>query len=259
MKRLEGKVAAVTGSSSGFGRAIAIGYAKEGAKIVCADIRKEPLEKEPCEPGVATDDHIRKLGGEAVYVPCDVRSVTQLKQMVGQAVESFGSLDIMVNNAGAFTAFGPLHELNEEDWDVTVDITAKGMFLGCQQAVRQFLKQGGGVIVNICSIGGVVGLLYETAYCAAKGATFNLTKAVAIDYADKNIRCNGICPNYSATPMSADAFRTPKFRDRVEAMTPMGRWMEISEIVGPAVFLASDESSFVTGHNLVVDGGYTIR
>ncbi|MDR3332667.1 MAG: SDR family oxidoreductase [Synergistaceae bacterium] len=258
MKRLDGKTALITGSSSGFGRAIAIGYAKEGARIVCADLKKSASKDEAFEPDTDTDDYIRKTSGEAIFAETDVRDVDQVKNAVDQAVKTFGTLDIMVNNAGVFTKIGATHELDQHDWDFTMDVTAKGMYNGCQQAIIQFLKQGGGVIVNICSIGGVVGLKGETAYCAAKEAVYNMTRAIALDYAKQNIRVNGICPNYSATPMSIFGYKTPEIKSAIEAATPMGRWMEIREIVGPAVFLASNESSYITGHNLVVDGGYTI-
>lgn len=261
MKRLQGKVAIVTGSSSGIGRAIALGYAREGAKIVCSDINQSAREQGYEDNlSISTEQAIQDMGGEAIYVKCDVSDVEQVKHMVQAAVDKFGRLDIMVNNAGVFTRMGPIHEKTDYDWDYTMSVNAKGVWNGCQQAIVQFLKQGnGGKIVNIVSIGGLVGLALEPAYCASKGAAANLTRQLAVDYGTYKINVNGICPNFLPTAMCRPYYDDQNVRQVVENVTPMGRWGEPVEIVGPAIFLASSEADYITGHMLTVDGGYTCK
>ena len=259
MGKLENKVAVVTGASGGLGRAIAIGYATEGSKVVCASRKKEPPEAEPFFPGVSTVDYIRNNGGIAEFFSCDVTKMENVEALIQYAVQTFGRLDVIVNNAGVFTKLAPIHELDDYDWDQTMLVNGKGVFNGCRQAVQQFIKQGGGgVIVNVSSIGGLVGLANETCYCASKGAVANMTRAIAVDYGKHNIRVNALCPGFSPTAMTAKSYANDSRRSFIEGLTPLGRWMDAREIVGPAVFLASDDSSYVTGHMLAVDGGYTI-
>ena len=260
MGRLQDKVAIVTGSSSGLGRAIAIGYAKEGATVVCSDLQKnakqEGFENNKDQD---TDQIIKDMGGESIFVLCDVSKNKEVKDLVGQAVKAFGRLDIMVNNAGLITRALPLDQLADSDWDITMGVNGKGVWNGCQQAIRQFLKQGdGGKIVNIASIGGLVALHHCAAYCASKGAVVSLTRQLAGDYAPNHININGICPSQAATAINRpliDDF--PEDKQATVNATPMGRWVDVEEIVGPAIFLASNEANFITGQLLAVDGGYT--
>ncbi len=260
MGKLEGKAVIITGSSSGVGRTIAIAFAREGARVMCSDIRKAPLEKEAYMPGIATDDIIRNFGGKASFFQCDVTSLAACHDLVTAAVNEFGRLDVIFNNAGVFTKFGRLHELGEYDWDFTVGVNAKGVYNGAHAAITQYLKQGGGgVVINMCSIGGVTALKEETAYCASKFAVAGLTKVMAIDYAKDQIRVNALCPNFMATPMCADFFADKNFVNYLNGLTPMGRSQTTEDLIGPLLFLASDDSAFMTGQLLVIDGGITSR
>lgn len=261
MRRLKDKVAIVTGASSGIGRAIAIGFAREGAKVACADLGKSARpEGYEADLQKDTDEVIRAAGGVAIFVKTDVTVGQEVANLVRATVERYGRLDIMVNNAGVFTRLSPIHETTEEEYDFTMQVNAKGVWHGCQQAVIQFLKQGsGGKIVNIVSIGGLVGLANEPAYCASKGAVANLTRQLAIDYGPHRINVNGICPNYLTTAMCRPYHDDDSIRKMVEDATPMRRWGSPEEIVGPAIFLASSEADYVTGSMLIIDGGYTAR
>jgi len=261
MQRLRDKVAIVTGASSGIGRAIAIGFAREGAKVACADLRKT-ARPEGYETDIQkdTDKVIHTAGGEAIFVKTDVTVGEEVASLVRATVERYGRLDIMVNNAGVFTRLSPIHETTEEEYDFTMKVNAKGVWHGCQQAIIQFLKQGnGGKIINIVSIGGLVGLANEPAYCASKGAVANLTRQLAIDYGPHRINVNGICPNYLTTAMCRPYYDDPSICKMVEDATPMQRWGSPEEIVCPAIFLASSEADYVTGSMLIIDGGYTAR
>jgi NAD(P)-dependent dehydrogenase (short-subunit alcohol dehydrogenase family) len=260
MGRLQDKVAIITGSSSGLGRAIAIGYAKEGAKVVCSDLKKnarsEGFEDNKDQD---TDQIIKGMSCESIFVSCDVTKNEEVKNLVVQAVKKYGRLDIMVNNAGLFTRALPMDQLDDSDWDITMGVNGKGVWNGCQQAIKQFLKQGdGGKIVNIASIGGLVALHQCAAYCASKGAVVNLTRQLACDYAPNKINVNGICPSQAATGLNRPLIEDfPEDKQATVNATPMGRWVEVEEIVGPAIFLASNEANFITGQLLAVDGGYT--
>jgi NAD(P)-dependent dehydrogenase (short-subunit alcohol dehydrogenase family) len=259
MGRLQDKVAIVTGSSSGLGRAIAIGYAKEGAKVVCSDLQKgarnEGYENNKDQD---TDQIIKDMGGEAIFVSCDVTNNNEVGDLVAKAVKEYGRLDIMVNNAGVFTRPLPLDQLDDSDWNITMGVNGKGVWNGCQQAIRQFLKQGnGGKIVNIASIGGLVGLHNCAAYCASKGAVVTLTRQLAGDYGPNNININAICPSQAATAINRPLLEDSEGKKAIDNATPMGRWVEVEEVAGPAIFLASKEASFITGQTLAVDGGYT--
>ena len=261
MGRLEHKVAIVTGASSGIGRAIAIGFARERARVVCADIRKDARpEGYEQDRQKDTDDVIRENGGDALFVRADVTRGQDVANLVKSAVDQYGRLDIMVNNAGVFTRLAPIHEKTEEEYDFTMNVNAKGVWNGCQQAIRQFLRQGdGGKIINIVSIAGIIGLANEPAYCASKGAAANLTRQLAIDYGPHRINVNAICPNFLPTAMCRPYYTDASIRTTVEEATPLQRWGTPEEIVGPAVFLASDDADYVTGSMLIVDGGYTAR
>jgi NAD(P)-dependent dehydrogenase (short-subunit alcohol dehydrogenase family) len=261
MGRLDNKVAIVTGASSGIGRAIAIGFAREGAQVVCSDIRKDARpEGYETDRQKDTDEVIRENSGEALFVRADVTKAQEMADLVKSAVDRYSRLDIMVNNAGVFTRLAPIHEKTEEEYDFTMNVNVKGVWNGCQQAIRQFLRQGdGGKIINIVSIAGIIGLANEPAYCASKGAAANLTRQLAIDYGPHCINVNAICPNFLTTAMCRPYYGDASIRTMVEEATPLRRWGTPEEIVGPAVFLASKDADYVTGSMLIVDGGYTAR
>ena len=261
MGRLDGKVAIVTGARAGLGRVIAAGFAAEGAKVVVVGRRDlSPTETEAYHPGIGTVELIAQNGGEAVGTLCDVRNADETEAMVQFAVDTFGRLDIAVNNAGGFTRLKRIDEMDQNDWDYTMGVNGKGVFNCCQAEVRQFLRQkSGGSIINVSSVGGLVALGMETVYCASKAAIVNMTRTIALDYAREGIRVNGIAPNFALTGLTYKSYHNEDRRKRIEDLTPMGRWMNVEEIVGPALFLASDGSSYVTGVTIPVDGGYTMK
>ncbi len=258
---LKGKVAIVTGASSGFGRAIAKAFADQGAKVVCSDLRKE-ARPEGYEQDIAlsTDEAIRKAGGDAIFVKCDVTKESEVEALVAAAVQKYGKLDIMMNNAGVFTHMAKIHECTEEEYDFTMGANAKGVWNGSKHGIAQMLKQGkGGRIINLVSIGGLVGLANEPAYTASKGAAANLTRTLAIDYGPDGITVNGICPNFAATAMCRPYYDDPEVKKFLEDITPLKRWVTAEEVAALAVFLASDDAAFITGVNLPIDGGFTAR
>ncbi len=261
MNKLEGKVAIVTGSSSGFGRAIARAFAEEGAKVVCSDLRAEASEQ-GFEGDIDTATHkaIRKAGGEAIFVKCDVSKVDEVKALVGAAVKAYGTLDIMAANAGVFAGLGRIHENTEAQYDLTMSVNCKGVWNSAQQAIIQFLKQGkGGKIISVSSIGGLVGLPGEPAYCASKGAVANLTRQLAVDYGRDGITVNAICPNFAATAMTRPAYQDEGIKGFVEGLTPLGRWATPHDVAKLAVFLSSSDADYITGALIPVDGGYTAQ
>jgi NAD(P)-dependent dehydrogenase (short-subunit alcohol dehydrogenase family) len=203
MGRLEGKVAVITGVSSGFGRGIARALAAEGARVV-SDIQEQPLEGGFEEdPDLTTVEAIEKDGGEAIYVGCDVTKQDQVHDLIKAAVDRFGRLDIMVNNAGIYRGGKLTHEFTEEDLDACYNVNVKGTFFGAQEAVKQFLEQGeGGNIINLVSTAGLGGHPNQSVYNTSKGAQANLTRCLAIEYGEKRIRVNGICPTYARTALT---------------------------------------------------------
>lgn len=261
MKKLKDKVAIVTGASSGFGRAIAKAFAAEGAKVVCSDLKKDARpEGYETDIKLSTDEAIRKAGGDAFFVKCDVTKEDEVKALVEATVKKYGKLDIIMNNAGVFTHMAKIHECTEEEYDFTMGVNSKGVWNGCKQAIAQMLKQGkGGKVLNLVSIGGLVGLANEPAYCASKGAAANLTRQLAVDYGPDNITVNGICPNYAPTAMCRPYYDDPGVKKFVEDITPIGRWVTAEEVAKLAVYLASDDANYITGNLIQIDGGYTAR
>ena len=257
MKRLEGKVAIITGSSSGFGRAIALKFAAEGAKVVCSDIKKEADNKGfETDISMPTDVAICEAGGEALYVKCDVTRLKDVKFLVKAAVDMFGQLDIIVNNAGIFRGGKKVHEFTEEDLDACYNLNVKGTFFGAQEAVKQFLKQGkGGNIINIVSTAGLGGHPNQSVYNTSKGAAANLTRCLAIEYGQDQIRVNGICPTYAKTALTRALYEDKTFDKIFEESIPLKRWGESEDIANLALFLASDESSYIHGDLIKLDGG----
>ncbi|KAM0340144.1 hypothetical protein ACHAPU_010636 [Fusarium lateritium] len=265
--RLSDKVCIVTGSSSGLGRAIALGYSREGALLVCADLRRNARAVNG-EEAVSTDELIRSRGGQAIFVETDVGKADAVERLVTRAVIQFGRIDVLVNNAGISIEAGKepcrIHETPEEWWDLTIAINLKSIFLTSKYTIAQMLKQeksdsgDRGWIINISSIFGVVGGYTVPSYSASKGGVSNLTRTVALDYARDGIHCNAICPGYTETAIFAD---TSKIHDaeKIRAKHPLHGTGTPNDLVGAAVFLASQESRWVTGVCLPVDGGYTAQ
>jgi NAD(P)-dependent dehydrogenase (short-subunit alcohol dehydrogenase family) len=261
--KLQDKVAVVTGSSSGNGRAIALALAAEGAAVVCSDIRREAREG-GYEGDVhrPTDDVIRGNGGKAEYVESDAADYAAMQNLVDSAVGSFGRLDVMVNNAGIFTGLHTIVDETEDEYDRTMAVNAKSVWLGCKFAIRQMLTQepidgSRGRIVNIASIGGLVGLAAEPAYCAAKGAVVNLTRQLAVDFAPERINVNAICPGFLATAMVRPFLDDPELNKVLHEKSPWPELGTAEDVAKAAVFLSTSDARWATGSMLTVDGGYT--
>lgn len=248
--RLKDKVAIITGSGSGIGRGIALEFARQGAKIVVSGRKLEPLNE--------TVSQIKKAGGQAFAVAADVSIQDQVKNLVDSAIDKYGKVDILVNNAGVYIAHDALG-LSEEEWNTTMDIDVKGLWLCSKNVLPQMLSQGKGKIINIASIAGLMGFEQSAAYCAAKGAVVNLTREMALDYAKRGININAIAPGIIESDMTKDFLADENARKSFLEKTPVGRVGQPQDIAFGAVYLASDESDFVSGHILVIDGGWTIK
>ena len=244
---LTGKVAIVTGGGSGLGREICLSLAKAGAKIVIADIN--PVS------GQETINDITQLQREATFFELDVADSRRVSEMTRSVVERFGAIDILVNSAGITKRLPPL-DFPEEDFDRIIAVNLKGTFLCCQAAARQMAKQGGGKIVNLSSIGGMVGLPNTVAYCASKGGVVQLTRALAIDLAPSKINVNAVAPSLANTPIATTVFQNKQTLDWFLSKVPLGRLCEPSDVSEAVLFLSSFASDFITGHVLAVDGGY---
>ena len=246
--RLENKVAFISGGARGMGAAEAKLFAQEGAKVVIGDVLDDD--------GRQVEAAINDLGGECLYIHLDVTSEADWKSGVAETVSRFGKLNIMVNNAGVVSR-GPVEEIEVSEWDRVMDINSKGVFLGTKAAIPEMRKTGGGSIVNISSISGVAGQSYiSAAYNASKGAVRIFTKSAAIQYASEGIRVNSVHPGPIATPMTAFRQGDPQAVAESIARIPLGRNGVPEDIAYGVLYLASDESSFVTGSELVIDGGY---
>jgi len=252
MGKLEGKVAVITGAASGIGHASALLFAREGAAVTVADL----------DPGAGEEAaaRIREEGGEAIFVPVDVADSGDVERMVHSTVETFGRVDVLFNNAGVnFPA--TVVDVGEEAWQRSLDVNLKGVMLGCRHAIPEMLKTGGGSIINTASMLGLVASPRQAPYSAAKGAVVMLTRQMAIDYAQRNIRVNCLCPSEVNTEMNRRFIEQSPDPDaelrRVLARIPMDRMAEPEEVAAAALFLASDDSSYITGVALPVDGGLT--
>ncbi len=248
MARLEGKVALISGGARGQGAAEALLFAREGAKVVIGDI----LDDE----GKQIEAQIAELGGDATYIHLDVTSAADWDAAVQTAIDRYGRLDILVNNAGIGGHGGGIENATLENWDTTLDINAKGVFLGTKAAIPAMRDAGGGSIVNISSIAGLIGLgTGNPAYAASKGAVRLLTKSTAVQHAPDNIRCNSVHPGMIVTAMTEATLADPERRRYWDDRIPLGRLGTVDDIANGVLFLASDNSSFVTGSELVIDGG----
>lgn len=247
---LKGKVAIITGARRGMGRSHALALAKAGAKVVVSDISEEDCQK-VCQ-------EIEKEGGEAMAVKCDVSNKKEVEEMVRKTVEKFGKIDILVNNAG-IAQFVPFLEMTEEDWDRTLDINLKGYFLCAQAVAREMVKQKSGVIINIASVAmGQQGIGFPNIvhYCASKGGIVGMTEALAVELAPYNIRVNTISPGMIETLMIDPLKQDPKMMEAMLARIPMHRVGKPEEVSNLVLFLASDQSSYMTGSTVVIDGGW---
>jgi NAD(P)-dependent dehydrogenase (short-subunit alcohol dehydrogenase family) len=249
--RLAGKVSLITGGGTGIGRGTALAFAREGAKVAVAGRRMDKLQEVVSE--------IRAAGGEAIAVACDVSRAVDAQNAIRKTVEAFGKLDVLVNNAGVLSV-STIEEIAEDEWDRLIGANLKGPFLMCRAALPEFRKAGGGAIVNVGSVLGLVAMKKRAAYCASKGGVTLLTKAIAIDHGHENIRANCICPSIVETELVSQLFNTPD-GDRVKrerlATIPLGRMGRPADIAELAVYLASDESSWLTGAAIPLDGGLT--
>ncbi|KGP92305.1 short-chain dehydrogenase [Pontibacillus chungwhensis BH030062] len=244
--KLENKVAIVTGGVTGIGEATVRDFCEQGAKVVIADVN---------ENGEAFAQELRDQGYETLFVKTDVTSEEDIKNVVNQSVHTYGSLDVLFANAGIGDVT-PAHELTYDAWKKLIDVNLNGVFLSNKYAIEQMLTQeAGGSIINNASALGHVGQPNMTSYPAAKGGVVNMTRTLAITYAQKNIRVNSVCPGYVDTAIMKEADETA--RERLTSRHPIGRLGEPSEIAKAVTFLASDDASFVVGSSLLVDGGYT--
>lgn len=266
MSRLQNKVVLITGASSGFGRASALLFAAEGASIVVADVTENPLAK-GFEDDIdqPTADLIRKNGGQATFVKCDVTKAHEVDVAVVTAVKNFGRLDVMFNNAGIYRGGKLMDQFTEADLDVTYNVNVKGTFFGVQSAVRQFRTQDKnsktgqrGVIINLVSTAGLQGHPSQSVYNISKGAQANLTRCAAIEYGHEGIRVNGICPTYAKTALTRDLYDNMEFMRTFSESVPLKRWGEVNDVANLALWLASNESSFVHGDLIRIDGGETL-
>jgi NAD(P)-dependent dehydrogenase (short-subunit alcohol dehydrogenase family) len=252
MAQLQGKVALITGGTSGIGRATALAFAAEGAKVVITGRR----EKE----GQEVVDEITRTDGEAIFIKTDVSKAEDVQAMVEKTVETFGRLDYAFNNAGVEQEIKPITEQTEEEFDFVTNINVKGVWLSMKHEIPEMLKNGGGAIVNMSSVGGLIAAPGMDIYVASKHAVIGLTKSVALTYAKKNIRANAVSPGAIATEMF-ERLETanPAAGAAIKAAHPLGRAGTPEEVASTVLWLCSDSAAFVTGQTLAIDGGYTAQ
>ncbi|WP_410764713.1 SDR family oxidoreductase [Haloferax sp. DFSO60] len=251
MKGIEGKVALVTGAASGIGRATALRFAEEGAKVVVSDVMVDDGEQVVHE--------ITEAGGDAAFIRADVSKADDVAELVAGTVEQFGGLDFAHNNAGIEGAGAPLTEMSVEDFERVIDINLKGVFLGMKYEIPHLMERGGGAIVNTASVAGMTGGANLAHYYASKHGVIGLTRSAAMEVAGENIRVNAVCPGVIDTPMiERFTHGDEEATEGLLAAEPMGRMGKPEEIASAVVYLCSDDASFVTGHPMVIDGGYVV-
>jgi len=250
--RLAGKVVVITGGGTGIGRAIAVAFAQDGARVVVAGRRREKLEE-----AIAL---LKQLGGEGLAAECDVTKAADTERLVKTAEDRFGKVDVLVNNAGVLSV-STVETISEADWDRLMATNVKGPFLMSRAVLPAMRRAGGGSIVNIASVLGIVGIRDRAAYCASKGGVVLLTKAMALDHAQDKIRVNCVCPSIVESEMTQNLFTESEAGRRAResrlATIPVGRFGKPEDVAGIVVFLASDASSWMTGTVIPVDGGVT--
>lgn len=246
------KVALVTGAASGIGHSTALAFAQAGARVVVGDLQSDA--------GLRTVHEIEKAGGQALFVKCDVSNENDVKQLIEEAVRTYGRLDFAFNNAGIEGEQAPSAEMSTANWDHVMNINLKGVWLCMKYELRQMLKQNSGAIVNCSSVAGLVGFANIAAYTASKHGVLGLTKAAALEYAKSGIRVNAVCPGVIETPMiDRFAHGDKKVEAQLSAGEPVGRMGLPEEIAAAVLWLSSPAASFVTGHPLAVDGGWVTQ
>ncbi|MFC3799209.1 SDR family NAD(P)-dependent oxidoreductase [Cohnella sp. GCM10012308] len=245
MGKLQNKVAVITGGASGIGAATARLFVSEGAKVVLVDLNEEK--------GKAFESELKALNADALFVKANITSEEEVAHIFKQTVEAFGKVDVVFNNAGIGRVHSS-HDLAYSEWRNTVNVDLDGVFLVAREAIREMLKTGGGAIVNTASMYGWVGSPGSAAYNAAKGGVINLTRSLALEYAEQNIRINSLCPGFIDTPIIPE-----ESKQALAQLTPMKRLGQAEEMAKAVLFMACDDSSFMTGNSLTVDGGYTAQ
>lgn len=252
--KLRDRVAVITGAGSGIGQAMALLFAREGARILAADVNGSAAEE--------TAQQIRTAGGACEAMTVDVVQLEQVRGMIERAQAAYGRLDILCNNAGIGSTTTVV-DSEPEEWDRVMTVNVKSVYLGCKFAVPVMIQQGGGVIINTASVAGMVGIINRASYCASKGAVIALTRQVAVDFVEQNIRVNCLCPGTVDSPwvgrLLDQADDRAAARRALEARQPMGRLGTPEEVAAAALYLASDDAAFITGTGLVIDGGWTAR
>ncbi|KAE9973263.1 hypothetical protein BLS_002876 [Venturia inaequalis] len=265
--RLAGKTAIITGASSGIGRATALLFAREGASVVCSDLRPDTLCVTTGEVLVPTHETVITSGAKAIYVKCDVKNASEVEALVKKSVEEYGRLDIMVNNAGiGLPKSVPVWEVEEATWDLQQEVNSKSVFLGCKYASKQMISQEPGPsgdrgwIVNTASIVGLVGFAGSLPYCASKHAVAGITKTAALDCAPHRVHVNAVCPGWAHTGLTEPLFaKVDGLAQGIGAMHPFRGLGQPEDIARAVLFLASEDNSWMTGAIMPVDGGYTAQ
>ena len=250
MGRLEGKSCLISGGAKGLGAAQARLFAREGARVAVGDV----MESE----GARLAEELREPGADSLFVRLDVTSEADWESTIGAVMERFGALDVLVNNAGIYNR-APVEETTLEEWERVMDVNSTGVFLGTKHAIPAMRRSGGGSIVNMSSVAGLVGSRTQTVYNASKGAVRLLTKSTAVQYAADGIRANSVHPGVIETDMMQEVIRTEEERATRMSLTPIGRFGTAEDVANGVLFLASDEASYVTGAELVIDGGLTVQ